>query len=80
MIRNIEVIGQAVKDFGTDDLLADYVETPWDKIAGMRNILAHHYLGVDVQLTWDVIERDIPKLKRTIMEAAKDMKIDLIGE
>lgn len=75
VIRNIEVIGQAVKDFGVDKLLAAHSDTPWEQIAGMRNILAHQYLGVDLELTWDVVARDLAPLKEKIIALANDMQI-----
>ena len=63
VIRNLEVIGQAIKDFGTEDLIADYNDIPWNEISGMRNILAHQYLGVSINTTWAVIEKDLQPLK-----------------
>ena len=48
VIRNLEVLGQTIKDFGCDDLKADYPEISWHQIAGMRNIIAHEYLGIDL--------------------------------
>ncbi|MGH8604145.1 MAG: HepT-like ribonuclease domain-containing protein [Gammaproteobacteria bacterium] len=44
------MIGQAVKDLGTEQILASHSQIPWKQIAGARNILAHHYLGVDIAL------------------------------
>lgn len=79
VIRNIEVIGQAVKDFGVDELITGHSDIPWDKITGMRNILAHQYLGVDMQLTWEVVANHLPQLKSTIMNIAKAMDIALRG-
>jgi uncharacterized protein with HEPN domain len=32
------------------------------KIAGVRNILAHQYLRVDLQPVWRIVERDLPPL------------------
>ena len=46
VIRNLEIIGQALKDFGIESLLTIIPAMPWRQIAGMRNILAHEYLGV----------------------------------
>lgn len=43
VIRNLEVIGQAVKDLGTDSLTASHPETPWPQIAATRNFLAHQF-------------------------------------
>jgi len=44
VIRNLEVIGQAIKDFGVEDLIADFKDILWNEISGMRNILAHQYV------------------------------------
>lgn len=40
VIRNIEIIGEATKNLPTD-LRENYSEIPWNKIAGMRDIVAH---------------------------------------
>jgi len=33
----------------------------------MRNILIHEYFGVDVELTWKTVQRDLPVLKRELL-------------
>jgi uncharacterized protein with HEPN domain len=63
VIRNLEVIGQTIKDFGSDDLAADYPEISWHQIAGMRNIIAHEYLGIDLVLVWETITNHFSSLK-----------------
>jgi uncharacterized protein with HEPN domain len=75
VVRNLEVIGQAVKDFGVEQLTAGHSDIPWNHIAGMRNILAHQYLGVDLTLTWDVVARDITLLKSKIIAIAAEIGI-----
>lgn len=50
---------QFLSDRKTQDavvLLASHPNRPWREIAGMRNVLAHEYLGVDPTLVWDTIE------------------------
>lgn len=71
MIRNLEVIGQAVKDIGVEELSAIQPGVPWAHVAGARNILAHHYLGVDLKLIWSIVERDLPALEEKIVAMAK---------
>lgn len=55
VIRNLEIIGQALKDFGADVLAGLNPEIPWSQICGMRNVLAHEYLGVDLVLIWATV-------------------------
>jgi len=56
VLRNLEVIGEAVKglDASTRSRAPD---VPWRRIAGMRDVLIHHYFGVDLEVIWRVVER-----------------------
>ncbi|MFB3089286.1 MAG: DUF86 domain-containing protein [Acidiferrobacterales bacterium] len=76
VIRNLEVIGQAVKDLGSDTLSTQSA-IPWKQIAGTRDILAHQYLGVDIKLVWNIVEKHLPKLEKAIRDIAKRERIDL---
>jgi uncharacterized protein with HEPN domain len=53
-IRNLEVIGEAVKKIPEATRIT-HPEIPWKRIAGLRDILSHEYFGVDTQIIWDVI-------------------------
>ena len=66
VIRNLEVLGQTIKDFGIEDLKMDYPDIPWSQIAGMRNIIAHEYLGVDKVIIWETVSHHIEPIKTTI--------------
>jgi uncharacterized protein with HEPN domain len=65
VIRNIEVLGQAVKGLSADARAHDEA-IPWRQIAGMRDKLIHEYFGVDLALVWDVVERELPALRPRI--------------
>lgn len=77
VIRNLEVIGQAVKDLGTERLSNEQPGIPWTQIAGARNVLAHQYLGVDLDLVWNIVDQNLPSLKAAIHETADRLAINL---
>ena len=77
VIRNLEVIGQAVKDLGTERMSNEQPDIPWTQIAGARNVLAHQYLGVDLDLVWNIVDQNLPSLKAAIHETADRLAIDL---
>ena len=65
VIRNFEIIGEVTKNLSMD-FREKHPEIPWKKIAGMRDILIHDYLGIDNITVWNTIETDLPELKRTL--------------
>lgn len=64
VIRNFEIIGEAASRLsaagreGSDDT--------WRKVIAFRNRLIHGYWSVDLLLVWDVIQNDLPTLKREV--------------
>ena len=67
-VRSLEVIGEAVKNL-PQDFKEAHGEIEWKKIAGMRDILTHHYFGVDYKMVWDVVINQVPDLKEKIKKA-----------
>jgi uncharacterized protein with HEPN domain len=65
MVNNIMVIGEACRAL-PNEFQADHASVPWADIIAMRNLLVHHYFGIDKEAVWLVIEKDIPELKFSI--------------
>ena len=71
VIRKLEIIGEAVKNL-PESFKKNYLNIEWVKIAGMRDKLIHQYFGVDLDLTFDVIKNELPKLKENIQKILKN--------
>ena len=65
VIRALEIIGEATKHI-SDDVRVRYPEVPWKEMAGMRDVLAHDYFGVDEATVWLTAKEKIPQLKPSI--------------
>jgi len=65
VIHHLEIIGEASRALSAQ-IRQEHPETPWSEIAGMRNILVHHYFGVDSSAVWNAVDRDLPSLKQQI--------------
>jgi len=65
IIRNFEVIGEAAKRL-SEEFKEGNAQVQWRSIAGLRDVLIHDYLAVDLKAVWQVIENDLPDLKRVI--------------
>jgi uncharacterized protein with HEPN domain len=61
VIRNLEIIGEAVKAL-SEELRTNNPDVPWKQIAGMRDVLIHHYFGVKLETVWRVAVEHLPPL------------------
>jgi len=73
VVRQIEVIGEAAKNLSIE-FGAKYPQIPWKEIIGMRDKIIHKYFEVDLNIIWDVIKKNLPKLKRNINEILKEIR------
>ena len=70
VIRQLEIIGEATKQISMD-LRALHPKVPWRRIAGLRDILIHDYMGVDLDAVWQITQKDIPELQKQIQKILK---------
>jgi uncharacterized protein with HEPN domain len=71
VIRQIEIIGEAVKRLSSD-LKDTHSYIPWMDIAGMRDKIIHDYFGVDIGTVWLTVKKDIPVLKSQIKKILEE--------
>jgi uncharacterized protein with HEPN domain len=64
-IKQMEIIGEASNHISAE-LKSTFSSIEWPQIVGMRNVFVHEYFGVDANLVWEIIKKDIPDLKQKI--------------
>lgn len=62
-IRNLQILAESTQRL-SDDAKESMSEVDWFKIAGFRNVLVHDYLGIDIERVWNILEKDLPILKK----------------
>lgn len=65
VIRNLEAIGEAAKRVGPA-LRAALPELDWRSICGMRDVLIHGYIGVDIEEVWNVAAQHLPAVQAVL--------------
>ncbi len=73
VIRSIDVAGEAAKSI-PHSMRDRYSDIPWKKMAGMRNKLIHEYFGVDLEIIWETIKKELPLLKPLILKVLEELE------
>ncbi|MBI5434030.1 MAG: DUF86 domain-containing protein [Planctomycetes bacterium] len=71
--RNLEVLGEAAKKV-PEEFRSAHPEIEWRKLAGMRDVLAHDYFQVDLDVVWDVVQNKLPELRHRIGRLLDDVR------
>jgi uncharacterized protein with HEPN domain len=68
VVRNIEIIGETVSKIGSaaPDFIKQHPELPWAQMRGMRNVAIHEYFFMDLEIVWNTVKEDSPKLKQQV--------------
>lgn len=63
VIREFEIIGEATNTLIKNSFLSKENQI----VVDLRNLLIHHYFGIDADEIWDVIENDLKEFKKLII-------------
>ncbi len=61
--RGVEIISEASRHL-SDDLKARHPEIPWQKVAGIGNVLRHNYESIAAPVIWKLAQADLPALEK----------------
>jgi uncharacterized protein with HEPN domain len=62
VVRQLEIIGEATKRI-SKEFRNKNPQVPWSEMAGMRDILIHNYIDVDLGIVWKTASESIGELK-----------------
>jgi uncharacterized protein with HEPN domain len=65
VIRNLEIIGEATKNL-SPEFRQQNPQIPWRQMAGLRDVLIHDYLRIDLEEIWLIVKNDLPALKQNL--------------
>jgi len=71
IIRQLEIVGEATKHLSAEFRKA-HPQVPWQRIAGLRDVLVHDYMGVDLDAVWDIVRNRVPELKSQVLAALRE--------
>lgn len=66
----VQQIGECAKKLSSE-FIVNHSEIEWKAMGGLRNRIAHAYGKIDIEILWDVVKHDIPKLLdfcRTVLD------------
>ena len=70
VLRNLQILAESAQRI-SPNLKAAHPEVEWSKIAGLRNVLAHDYLGINLVRIWEILQHGLPELKNQVATILK---------
>ncbi len=67
VIHSLQIIGEAARQM-PKSFREKYPEFPWRETASLRNVIAHEYFGLDIDIIWDVIQTRLPVLAEQVKQ------------
>jgi len=71
VVRNLEIIGEAASRL-PDEFKEKYSEIEWYKVVGLRHRIVHEYFGIDLEIIWQILNRDLPELRQKLTQIMGD--------
>ena len=78
---NLLRLGEGTK-FVPEETQEASPQIPWAELRGLRNLLAHDYFGIDLELLWHTLNAEVPQLRaplETILLQADEMVAERVA-
>jgi len=70
VMKNLLIIGEASSQLQIE-IKEKYTNVPWKFVIDFRNVGIHKYNSIKLEIIWDIIQNELPKLKEQIEEILK---------
>lgn len=57
----IQIVGEAARNV-SEEGRSRIPALPWQQIVGMRHHLVHRYWEINLNIVWDIVDRELPQL------------------
>jgi uncharacterized protein with HEPN domain len=74
----IEIIGEAARGV-SDKVGGAYPEVRWRVITDMRNRVTHGYFDIDLDIVWNTVTSDLPKLSESVTQIRTELDSEAEG-
>jgi uncharacterized protein with HEPN domain len=76
VIRNIEILGEASNNIlrADPEFAAAHHHIPWQVMYTMRNRVSHGYEKVDLEIVWQTVCSDLPRLGAQVQTALSALR------
>ena len=65
VLRNLHTLAESAQRISSN-LKAKHSQVDWRTLSAFRNVVVHDYLGISLDQIWDIIQNDLPALKKSI--------------
>ncbi len=65
VLRNLHTLAESSQRI-SKALKEQYPQVDWRILSAFRNVVVHDYLGISLDRVWDIVENDLPDLKKNI--------------
>lgn len=63
--RNLQIIGEAASRL-PDEFKEEHSSLEWHKIVGLGHRIVHEYFGIDIEIIWQILCKDLPALRANL--------------
>lgn len=71
VLRNLHTLAESSQRI-SELLKTGRPDVNWRAIAAFRNVIVHDYLGIDLNQIWDIVQNDLPGLKRAVINMLQE--------